>query len=609
MDLLAVRGVHRPLRHDAPHGSCLVLLAALPACGPDQARHGHRIGQHGHRVGARDTRGAGLRNPRELEREIAERQRVEDALRLANARLELAVRGSNIGIWEFDMPGGEIYNSRANFTNIWEQLGLERPEVPPGFETVFDLVHPDDRERLDRAIQDYLSGKTSQFEVEHRVRREDGSFRWMLTRGVAMRDPSGRPIRFIGSCIDITDHRHAQEALRESEGRFRGTFENAAVGIAHKDADGRFLRVNETYCEIVGYTRLELLARTFQDITYAEDLETELEQYLSLMRGELPSYSLEKRYIRKDGSLIWIDVSISLQRDAAGQPAYAIAVLQDISERKRLEEESRQAREAAESANRAKDEFLANVSHEIRTPMNAIIGMTELVLDTPMNDDQRQCLETVKSAADNLLAIINDLLDFSKIEAGKLELDPTDFALRPMLGDTLRALAMRAHRKGLELVFKLEPDVPDALVGDAGRLRQILFNLVDNAIKFTDYGEVVIRVEVAADLAAEGEIGLRFTVSDTGIGIPPEKQETIFRAFEQEDTSTTRRYGGTGLGLTIAARLVALMGGTIAVQSEPGRGSTFTFTARFGHQPHRLESTAAQPTRGRAPRAARAHRR
>ena len=311
------------------------------------------------------------------------------------------------------------------------------------------------------------------------------------------------------------------------------------------------------------------------------------------MRGELPSYSLEKRYIRKDGSLIWIDVSISLQRDPAGQPAYAIAVLQDISERKRLEAESRQAREAAESANRAKDEFLANVSHEIRTPMNAIIGMTDLVLDTPMNDDQRQCLETVKSAADNLLAIINDLLDFSKIEAGKLELDPTDFALRPMLGDTLRALAMRAHRKGLELVFKLEPDVPDALVGDAGRLRQILFNLVDNAIKFTGHGEVVIRVEVAADLAAEGEIGLRFTVSDTGIGIPPEKQETIFRAFEQEDTSTTRRYGGTGLGLTIAARLVALMGGTIAVRSEPGRGSTFTFTARFGHQPHRLEPGAA----------------
>ena len=222
------------------------------------------------------------------------------------------------------------------------------------------------------------------------------------------------------------------------------------------------------------------------------------------MRGELPSYSLEKRYIRKDGSLIWIDVSISLQRDAAGQPAYAIAVLQDISERKRLEEELRQAKEAAEAANRAKSEFLANMSHEIRTPMNGIIGMTELVLDTPLTADQREYLETVKSSADTLLGIINDILDFSKIEAGKLELDPADFALRPMLGDTLQALAMRAHRKGLELVCHVQPDVPDALVGDPGRLRQVLVNLVGNAIKFTDDGEVVIRVEVAGDPAAGG---------------------------------------------------------------------------------------------------------
>ena len=313
------------------------------------------------------------------------------------------------------------------------------------------------------------------------------------------------------------------------------------------------------------------------------------------MRGELPSFSLEKRYIRKDGSIVWIDVSVSLQRDAAGKPAYAIAILQDISDRKRLEEELRQAKEAAEAANRAKDEFLANVSHEIRTPMNAILGMTELALDTPLTDDQRQCLKTVKSAADNLLGIINDLLDFSKIEAGKLELDPADFSLRAALGDTLRALAMRAHKKGLELVCHVQPDVPDALVGDAGRLRQVLLNLVGNAIKFTDEGEVVVRVEVAGDPAPEGEVGLRFTVSDTGIGIPPDKQETIFRAFEQEDTSTTRKYGGTGLGLTIAARLVALMGGTITVESEPGRGSTFAFTARFGRQPHPPEPIAARP--------------
>ena len=191
--------------------------------------------------------------------------------------------------------------------------------------------------------------------------------------------------------------------------------------------------------------------------------------------------------------------------------------------------------------------------------MNAILGMTELALDTPLAEDQRQYLKTVKSAADNLLGILNDLLDFSKIEAGKLELDAGDFSLRAALADTLRTLAMRAHKKGLELLSHVQPEVPDALVGDASRLRQVLLNLVGNAIKFTEEGEVVVRVEPDGQPAADGEVGVRFAVTDTGIGIPPEKQEAIFRAFEQEDTSTTRKYGGTGLGLTIAARLAALM--------------------------------------------------
>jgi CheY-like chemotaxis protein len=226
--------------------------------------------------------------------------------------------------------------------------------------------------------------------------------------------------------------------------------------------------------------------------------------------------------------------------------------------------------------------------------MNAILGMTELVLETPLTDDQRHCLKTAKSAADNLLGIINDLLDFSKIEAGKLELDHAEFSLRAALGDTLRTLAARAHRKGLELVCDVQPDVPDALVGDGGRLRQVWLNLVGNAIKFTESGEVVVRVEVAGEPAPE-QVSVRFAVSDTGIGIPPDKQEKVFRAFEQEDTSTTRKYGGTGLGLSIVAHLVALMGGTMAVQSEPGRGSTFAFTATFGRQPHPTETTPVLP--------------
>jgi PAS domain S-box-containing protein len=383
-----------------------------------------------------------------------------------------------------------------------------------------------------------------------------------------------------------------EEALRVSEERFRSTFENAPAGLAHVDTKGRFLLVNEKLCAILGYPRAELLRKTILDITHPDDLAASHESFTALLRGVYANYVLEKRYVRRDGSPVWAEFFASLQRDAAGDPAYVIAVIRDLSERKRLEGELLHAKGAAEAANRAKDEFLANVSHEICTPFGAILGMTELVLDTPLTEDQRECLQTVRSAADHLLDLLNDLLDFSKIEAGKLELYLADFSLRSTLGNALGILALRAHKKGLELACHVRPDVPDALVGDAGRLRQVLINLVGNAVKFTEQGEVVVRVSVDKEtddsfsLSPCPPVSLSFAVRDTGIGIPRDKQERVFQAFEQEDSSTTRKYGGTGLGLTIAARLVALMNGTITVDSEPGRGSTFTFTARFGRQAH-----------------------
>ena len=367
-------------------------------------------------------------------------------------------------------------------------------------------------------------------------------------------------------------------------------------------ADGLIAEWNRQAEITFGWPRAEAVGRVLSETIippqFREAHSRGLARFLATGEGPLLNRVIEVPALRRDGGEFPAEISIAPVR--LGEQYLFAAFIRDVTERKRAEEELHRAKEAAEAANRAKDEFLANVSHEIRTPMNAILGMTELVLDTPLAEDQRQGLKTVKSAADSLLGIINDLLDFSKIEAGKLELVPADFSLREAVGDTLRALAVRAHKKGLELIYQVQPDVPDALVGDAGRVRQVLLNLVGNAVKFTDEGEVVVRVEInqgdgPPPPPGAGEVGLRFTVRDTGIGIPPDQQARIFRAFEQEDTSTTRKYGGTGLGLTIASRLVALMGGTITVDSVPGRGSTFAFTARFGQQPHPPEPVPAQP--------------
>ena len=403
------------------------------------------------------------------------------------------------------------------------------------------------------------------------------------------RQPTPRDLRvveIVARTVAIAIERsRAEEALRESEQRWRSLTEALPQLVWTAMPDGACDYFSTQWTQHTGLPASELLGWQWLKTLHPDDREATRRDWTAAVEGS-GRYDVNYRVRRFDGEYRWFKTRGVPVLDSEGRIFKWLGTCTDITDGKLAAEELHFAKEAAESANRAKDEFLANVSHEIRTPMNAILGLTELVLDTPLGDDQRQCLRTVKSAADNLLGIINDLLDFSKMEAGKLTLDPGDFSLREAVSDTVRALAARAHRRGLELACNVQHDVPDILIGDAGRLRQVLLNLIGNAIKFTEAGEVVVQVDAALPaLPAEGDdVTVRFTVRDTGIGIPPEKQSMIFRAFEQEDTSTTRKYGGTGLGLTIAAQLVALMGGSIAVESQVGRGSTFSFTARFGRQ-------------------------
>jgi PAS domain S-box-containing protein len=419
-------------------------------------------------------------------------------------------------------------------------------------------------------------------------RRKDGSLYVEEQTITPVCDARGKVDFLVAIKQDVTVRKQAEARLRELEDLYRRAIAAAgAVPYRRDETRSTFAFVGEGIKDLTGYTpdemTLELWHRLCQEDIFRGPLAgLSLEEALRRIRcGEVDAWTEDCRIRTRHGEERWIaDSSVEI-RDEQGRSIGSIGLLQDITERKRAEEESKRAKEAAEAASQARAVFLANMSHEIRTPLNAIIGLTGLLLDTPLSGEQLDFVATIRSSSDTLLGLINDILDFSKIESGKLEMELAPFDLVTCIEETLDLLIAQADRKGLELAYSLAPGTPHTVLGDPSRLRQILTNLVANAVKFTDRGEVVITVE-----ANPAQHLLHFAVRDTGIGISAEGIARLFQSFSQVDPSTTRRYGGTGLGLAISRRLSQLMGGDMWVESQPGAGSTFHFTVHAQPAPH-----------------------
>ena len=375
---------------------------------------------------------------------------------------------------------------------------------------------------------------------------------------------------------------HADESAwspDDGDVRYRAILDQMEDACAVVDLAGKYRFVNSAFCRLFGRSRDELIGTSFSENSKSDDrIATLRSLYMQVYQTGTPVKAFEYQ-LTVNGVEKSLDQSVSLDRDAKGRPVGFLTIIRDTTERARAQQELARARDAAEAATRAKSDFLANMSHEIRTPMNGIIGMTLLALETELTPYQADCLSTVRSSAELLLTLLNDILDFSKIESRMLVMESVAFSLHEVLTDTLKPFSAHAHQKGLELRSTIAPGLPAVIVGDPVRLKQIVNNLIGNAIKFTDRGQVALTV--CEETRHEGRIVLHFAIADTGIGVQADHHATIFEPFRQADGSTTRRFGGTGLGLGISTSLVQLMGGRIWVESKPGSGSTFHFTASF----------------------------
>jgi PAS domain S-box-containing protein len=510
-----------------------------------------------------------------------ERERATSAMRSAMAeaerertQLDEAQRIAHLGSWEWDVGADVLHWS----DELYRSYGLPRSKVLD-YESFLQLVHPDDRARVDAELKHALT-KPGPFSFEHRIICPNGQIRVQQGRGIAVANDAGAVVRMVGTGQDITERRAAQDALRAQQEQTRAIIDTASDPFVSIDQSGIITDWNRSAETLFGWRAEEVIGRDLVTTILPVHLrQAHLDRLRRVVAGAPPKM-LDKPFeitmLHRDGREIPIESVVWRLKSPDGQHFHAL--LRDIRERRQIEQALKAARDAALEASRLKSQFLATMSHEIRTPMNAIIGLSGLLESGELDAEQRRRVDGIQRASHGLRAIIDDILDFSKIEAGRLILDNSDFDLDTVLGEAIGTLSAAAEAKQLSVVVTRQPELPSALRGDPVRLRQILLNLLSNAIKFTDRGGVTVRAMLAEPPAGDGTLRARIEVTDTGVGIPADKQAHLFDPFVQADASTTRLYGGTGLGLAISRRLAEAMGGHIDLRSQPGVGSTFGCT-------------------------------